>query len=111
MALYARANCLFILGNYTEAFASQLSALSIFDSLQLLPEKGNLLRQVVAVHKYAGSFEYAIKYALQGLEVFEKINDTANIDRLLYTLGDLLEASLRLLFGILSSQNLGLYTF
>jgi tetratricopeptide (TPR) repeat protein/predicted GH43/DUF377 family glycosyl hydrolase len=76
MALYSIGNCQYIMDNYSEALASQLSALWLFDSLDMHFEHGNLLAQIAGIHSYAGSHDLACRYYQQALDVFQQLNDT-----------------------------------
>jgi len=79
MALYSIGNSQYIMDNYSEALASQLSALWLFDSLDMQFEHGNLLAQIAGIHSYTGSHDLACRYYQQALEVFEQLNDTGLI--------------------------------
>ena len=79
MALYSIGNSQYVLDNYSEALASQLAALRIFDSLGMQHEAGNLLSQIASIHSYSGSYDVASRYHQQALEVFEALRDTGSI--------------------------------
>ena len=87
MALYSIGNSQYILNNYADALASQLSALWLFDSLDMQFELGNLLSQIAGIHTYAGSHDLACRYYKQALDVFERLNDTGFIMNSLNYLG------------------------
>ncbi len=87
MALYSIGNSQYILNNYAEALASQLSALWLFDSLDMQFEYGNLLSQIAGIHSYAGSHDLACRYYKQAVDVFESLNDTVHIISSLNYLG------------------------
>jgi tetratricopeptide (TPR) repeat protein len=87
MALYSIGNCQYVFDNYSDALVNQLSALRIFDSLELLNEAGNLLLQIASLHSYTGSFDLALKYQKRALGVFEEIKDTISIIKSLEYLG------------------------
>ena len=76
MALYCKGHCQYVMDNYSDALANQLSALWLFDSLGMLYEIGNLLSQIASIHTYTGSHDLACKYYKQALEVFEEQNAT-----------------------------------
>jgi signal transduction histidine kinase/DNA-binding response OmpR family regulator/predicted GH43/DUF377 family glycosyl hydrolase len=79
MALYSKGNCQYVMDNYAYALANQLSALRIFDSLDMLYEVGNLLSQIASIHTYTGSNDLATRYYKQSLEAFEELHDTGSI--------------------------------
>jgi len=87
MALYCIGNTQYVLDNYSDALANQLSALWLFDSLKMHFEYGNLLSQIASIHSFAGSYGLACRYFQQALDMFEKLNDTGLIIRSLYYLG------------------------
>jgi len=87
MALYSIGNSQYILDNYSEALASHLSALWLFDSLGMQFELGNLLCQIAGIHSYAGSQDLSCRYYKQALDVFERLNDTGSIMNSLIYLG------------------------
>lgn len=87
MALYSIGNSQYILDNYSDALASQLSALWLFDSLDMHFEHGNLLNQIAGIHSYAGSHDLACRYNKQALDVFKQLNDTGFIVNAVMFLG------------------------
>jgi len=87
MAYYSVGNCQYVMDNYSEALTNQLTALWIFDSLELLNEQGNLLLQIASIHSFTGSHDLAARYFRQALEVFEKQNATDYILITLHYLG------------------------
>ncbi|MFC2101967.1 tetratricopeptide repeat protein, partial [Bacteroidota bacterium] len=87
MALYCIGNTLYVLDNYADALANQLSALWLFDSLEMYFEYGNLLSQIASIHSYSGSYGLACRYYQQALDVFENQNDTNYIMTSLVYLG------------------------
>lgn len=87
MALYSIGNSYYVMDNYSDALANQLSALRLFDSLDMQFELANLLSQIAGIHSYAGSHDLACRYHKQALNVFEKLNDTGFIMHSLIYLG------------------------
>jgi len=87
MALYCKGNGQYVIDNYSDALATQLSALRIYDSLDMKYEVGNLLSQIASIHSYTGLDDLACKYYEDALKEFEKINDTGFIINSLYHLG------------------------
>ncbi len=88
MALYSMGNSQYVMNNYTDALVNQLTALRIFDSLDMQLQVGNLLSQIASIHTYAGSHELACKYHQQALDVFIQLQDTAYIINTLNYLGE-----------------------
>ena len=88
MALYSMGNSQYVLNNYSEALASQLTALRLFDSLGMQLEVGNLLSQLASIHTYAGSHDQASKYHQQSLDVFIALKDTNSILNTMNYLGE-----------------------
>jgi len=88
MALYAMGNSQYVMNNYTDALVNQLTALRIFDSLNMQFEAGNLLSQIASIHTYAGSYDLACKYYQQALNVFIQLQDTVFIINALNYLGE-----------------------
>ncbi len=88
MALYSMGNSQYVLNNYSEALASQLTALRLFDSLGMQLEAGNLLSQLASIHTYAGSHDQASKYHQQSLDVFIALKDTNSILNTMNYLGE-----------------------
>jgi len=79
MALYSMGNSQYVLNNYSEALAGQLTALRLFESLGMQLEVGNLLSQLASIHTYAGSYEQSCLYHQQSLDVFVALKDTNSI--------------------------------
>ena len=88
MALYCMGNSQYVLNNYSEALASQLTALRLFDSLGMQLEVGNLLSQLASIHTYAGSYDQACKYHQQSLDVFTALKDTNSMLNTMNYLGE-----------------------
>jgi len=87
MALYSIGNCQYVMDNYSDALFNQLSALRLFDSLDMQLELANLLSQIAGIHSYAGSHDLACRYHKQALDVFEGQHDTGHIMHSLVYLG------------------------
>ena len=87
MALYCKGNSQYVMDNYSDALANQLSALRIFDSLDMKYEVGNLLSQIASIYSYIGLNDLARNYYEKALKVFEEINDTGFILQSLIYLG------------------------
>lgn len=87
MALYSIGNCQYVMDNFSVALANQLSALWLFDSLNMQFELGNLLSQIAGIHSYAGLHDLACRYHKMSLEVFDRQNDTGFILHSLIYLG------------------------
>ncbi len=87
MALYSIGNVQYVIDNYSDALSNQLSALSLFDSLQMNFEYGNILSQTASIHSYAGSYDLASRYYEQALQLFEGQNDSGSIVQSLLYLG------------------------
>ena len=87
MALYSIGNSQYVMDNYSDALANQLSALWLFDSLDMQFELANLLSQIAGIHSYAGSHDLACRYFKRALDVFERQHDTGFIMLSLIYLG------------------------
>jgi len=88
MALYSIGNSQYVMDNYSDALANQLSALWLFDSLNMQIEQGNLLSQIAGIHAYIGSHDLASRYYERALNVFESQSDTTFIIHSLMYLGN-----------------------
>ncbi|MCB2220252.1 MAG: response regulator [Bacteroidetes bacterium] len=87
MALYTIGTSQYVMDNYTDALVKQLEALWLFDSLNMIFEKANLLSQIAGIHSYTGSYDLACKYYRQALKLFELQKDTGCILHSLIYLG------------------------
>jgi signal transduction histidine kinase/DNA-binding response OmpR family regulator/predicted GH43/DUF377 family glycosyl hydrolase len=88
MALFSMGNNQYVLNKYEEALVNQLTALRLFDSLNMQQEVGNLLSQIASIHTYAGSHELACKYHQMAVDVFKQLEDTISTVNALNYLGE-----------------------
>jgi len=79
MALYCKGNSQYVMDNYAEALSNQLSALHLYDSLEMSYEAANLRMQIASILSFTGSDELASGYYEQSLAIFEDLEATGHI--------------------------------
>lgn len=87
MALYSMGINQYVRNNYSAALTNQLTALRLFDSLNMFHEQANLLSQIASIHSYAGSHALACKYYQESFDVFSIQQDTTSMLNVMNYLG------------------------